>query len=89
MAKFENFLDDLGRVKNWPAKHSMKKAVLEYIASKFEENKFYTEKEVNSIIEEWHTFNDYFIIRRGMVDYKLLSRTRDGSKYWRIIDNNK
>ena len=59
-----------------------KLAVLEYLAEKFDKDKDYTEKEVNHIIESWHTFGDYFLLRRGLVDYKLLCRTPDGSRYW-------
>jgi hypothetical protein len=77
------FLDDEGKVKIWPSKMKKKLAVLEYIADKFEPGKDYTEKEVNAIINEWHTFGDYFILRRGMADYKLLNRTKDGSRYWK------
>ncbi|MBS4538743.1 DUF2087 domain-containing protein [Clostridium sp. D2Q-11] len=83
MSKFENFLDEKGRVKSWPSKHLLKIEVVKYIADKFEEGKEYSEKEVNDIIDKWHTYGDYFMIRRGMIDYKLLSRKRDGSKYWK------
>ncbi|WP_461615616.1 DUF2087 domain-containing protein [Clostridium sp. Marseille-QA1073] len=83
MGNIERFLDDKGRIKIWPAKKELKVEILSYLASKFEYNYFYTEKEVNSIINEWHTFEDYFLLRRGLIDYKLLSREKDGSKYWR------
>lgn len=83
MSKFDNFLDEKGRVKTWPSKKQMKIEVLKYISGKFEEEKLYSEKEVNNTIDQWHTFNDYFIIRRGMIDYKLLLRKRDGSQYWK------
>ncbi len=77
------FLDEKGRIRIWPSKKDMKEAVLGYLAEKFEYKKTYTEKEVNNIIQEWHTFNDYFILRRGLIDYGLLSRTRNGASYWR------
>lgn len=79
--KIKNFLDENGRLKQWPSKTAAKNMALEYIASKFEEGKIYSEKEVNEIINEWHTFGDYFILRRGMVDNKLLIRTDDGREY--------
>lgn len=79
----DKYLDDKGRIKIWPAKIERKKEVLEYLSTKFDYAKFYTEKEVNSIIDNWHTFNDYFLLRRGLVDHKLLSRTRNGAQYWR------
>ena len=53
------FIDEKGRVKTWPAKKNMKYEILKYIASKFECGSFYTEKEVNKVIEVWHTFGDY------------------------------
>ncbi|WP_282432900.1 DUF2087 domain-containing protein [Pelotomaculum propionicicum] len=57
--------------------------VLRYLASKFEEGIFYSEKQVNTVIDAWHSFGDYFILRRLLIDYNfLLARTPDGSKYW-------
>jgi len=79
----ERFLDADKKVKVWPGKKLMKEAALEYVATKFEVGKEYNEKEINKIINEWHTFGDYFILRRGMIDMKLLKRTKDGAKYWR------
>lgn len=86
MSKFKNFLDVEGRIKKWPAKNSLKIEVVKYIADKFEEDRFYSEKEVNDIINQWHTYDDYFMLRRGMIEYKLLARERDGSKYWKVKD---
>jgi len=83
MSNINNFIDDTGKIKSWPSKHDFKFQVLEYLANKFEYNYFYREKEVNNIIESYHTFNDYFLLRRGLIESKLLSRTRNGAKYWR------
>ena len=87
MSNINNFIDSAGKLKSWPSKRELKFKALEYIASKFECDRFYTEKEVNNIIDNYHTFGDYFLIRRGLVDSKLLSRTRNGSKYWRKDDS--
>lgn len=83
MTDLSRFLDEKSRVKTWPSKKELKYEVLKHVSEKFEAGRFYTEKEVNAIINEWHTFNDYFLLRRGMVDHKLLSRTRSGSIYWK------
>ena len=83
LEEIKNFLDDSGKIKSWPSKYSKKVMVLEYLATKFEPGVDYTEKQVNEIINNWHKFNDYFILRRGLVDLKLLFRERDGSRYWR------
>lgn len=84
MSKIKNFLDDEGRVAKWPAKYRKKIEVAKYIADKFEEDRFYTEKEVNVIINQWHIFGDYFMLRREMIEYGVLARERDGSKYWKV-----
>jgi len=78
-----NFLDQNGKIKSWPSKRSKKTAILYYLSGKFEIDRKYSEREVNAVIEQWHTFNDLFILRRGMVDTGFLSRTADGSRYWR------
>ncbi|OPJ64403.1 DUF2087 domain-containing protein [Clostridium oryzae] len=83
MSNVNNFIDSEGKIKAWPAKHDLKFKVLEYLANKFEYNCYYSEKEVNNIIENYHTFSDYFLLRRGLIESKLLSRTRNGAKYWR------
>lgn len=77
------FLDDEQKIKIWPSKVEKKLQILEYLATKFEYGRIYSEKEVNTIIETWHSFNDYFLLRRALVDYKLLCRTRNGAQYWR------
>lgn len=62
--------------------------LLSYLAGKFEKHRVYSEKEVNQIINEWHTFNDYFILRRLLIDYKFIERTPNGEKYWVIKNEN-
>jgi hypothetical protein len=79
----ERFLDENNKIKIWPAKHDMKIEVLTYLSEKFETGVHYTEKEVNDIIKRWHTFGDFFLLRRGMIDLKLLSRSKDGGEYWK------
>lgn len=78
------FLDEEGRLKSWPAKRAMQKLVIRYICGKFESGLVYSEKEVNAILENWHTFGDYFILRRGLIEEGLMTRTRNGAEYRRI-----
>lgn len=86
MKGIENFIDQKGKIKIWPSKSAVKLEVIKYLADKFDKNYIYNEKEVNKIIEDWHTFNDYFLLRRALIDWGFMSRTRDGSKYWRNED---
>ncbi len=82
----DRFLDGSGKLKQLPAKHSVKLLVFEYLAGKFEYDKKYSEQEVNAIISTWHTFGDYFQLRRGLVDTGWLVRLPDGSEYWKNND---
>lgn len=78
------FLDGDGKITRIPVPNRTKIPVLQYLAGKFEENRDYTEREVNCIIAAWHTFNDYFILRRLLIDYEFLCRVPDGSRYWKL-----
>lgn len=83
-ANISVFLDDDGKITRIPVPNRTRVPVLRYLAGKFEEDRTYTEKEVNLIIDAWHSFGDYFILRRLLVDYRFLARTVDGSKYWLV-----
>jgi len=76
------FLDDAGKIVQIPAPSRTRIPTIAYLASKFEEEQIYKEKEINEIINKWHTFGDYFILRRLLIDYKFLERTPNGDKYW-------
>jgi hypothetical protein len=83
MEKIDRFIDNESRIKIWPKKKEGKIEILKYLATKFQYDCLYNEKEINGIIIKWHTFEDYFLLRRGLIDYKFLSRRKDGSEYWR------
>lgn len=87
MTNINPFLDETGKIKQFPGKMTAKRAVLAYLAEKFSCDKDYTEQEVNEVIEKWHTFEDYFLLRRELIDGGYLCRTRDGSRYWKEISN--
>ena len=58
------FLDDDGRLTCLPQKHAVRRALLALLAEKFAPGQDYTEKQVNAICDAWHTFGDYFVLRR-------------------------
>ena len=81
--KIAPFLNSEGKITQLPQKSSVRFAVLEVLAQQFEPERSYTEREVNDICEASHTFGDYFLIRRELIDYGLLCRKADGSSYWK------
>lgn len=78
-----NYLNKEGKIKCWPAKQDGKAAVAIHLGRKFDIGRFYTEKDVNRIVEENHTFGDYFLLRREMIERGVMRRTPDGARYWR------
>lgn len=84
--KLTRFLDADGKLKQWPAKHMIREEACAYLAEQFQYDRDYTEHEVNAIISSAHTFEDYFLLRRAMIDSGYLCRTPNGSRYWRNKD---
>jgi hypothetical protein len=82
--RLQNFLNSEGQVTAWPSKHANKQLVLEYLLQKFSNTKVYTEREVNDILRSWHTFDDWAVLRRSLVDYGYMTRDTDGSNYRRV-----
>ena len=81
--KLKNYLNEKNQVKAWPGKEKNQLLVLQFLATKFEAGKFYTEKEVNEILNSFHTFTDPALLRRELFIKHLLDRELDGSKYWK------
>ena len=86
--RISQFLDDEGRVIQLPKKQTARRAVLAYLAGKFDLDTDYTEKQVNVLCNSWHTFGDPCFIRRELVDNGLLDRENDCSRYWRVAEEN-
>lgn len=79
----KRFIDSEGRVTILPKKREARLAVLAYIADKFSYDTDYTERQVNEICDRWHTFGDFYLVRRELIDYGYMAREANGSKYWR------
>ena len=83
MEKLNRFLDSSQRIHTWPSKYTTRQEIAKYLVSHFSEEKIYTEQEVNSLIDQWHTFGDNQLLRRWLVEEGFLLRTDDGSNYWK------
>ena len=76
-----NFLDANGKLTAFPAKRKMKLYALLYLAQKIPADTDFTEREINDILLDWHTFADPATLRRELYDYGFLDRSRDGKVY--------
>lgn len=68
------------RLETFPAKEKKKIVVLRRICQEFTPERSYTEKEINSVLKE--IYADFATIRRYLIEYGLMDRTRDGRSYW-------
>ncbi|MBI9011494.1 MAG: metalloregulator ArsR/SmtB family transcription factor [Clostridiales bacterium] len=69
----KNFFE-YGKLKSIPVQRKKRLVVLNEIIKAFEYNKDYTEKEVNSLISEYH--HDFCTLRRELVVENLISRNK-------------
>lgn len=75
------FIDESGRLYRWPSRQKVQRMALEALASHFDPEREYAERDVNFLLMEWHTFGDWAMLRRMLVDWRLLEREADGSRY--------
>ncbi|GHI00377.1 DUF2087 domain-containing protein [Neobacillus kokaensis] len=69
-----------GPLNSFPSKEKRKIIVLQYILTRFELNRMYSEKEINEILKSIHS--DFATIRRYLIDYGFMERSKDCTKYW-------
>jgi len=61
-----------GKLVSIPVQQKKREIVLREILKSFEQEREYTEKEVNLIIADFH--DDFCALRRDMIDFKLMTR---------------
>lgn len=78
----KSFLDENGRLTAYPSKRKMKLYAMIYLAEKIEKDRIYSEREINEVLNEWHTFGDPATLRRELYTHKFLDRSKDGTEYF-------
>ncbi len=65
-----------------PSKRGKTQVILRWLATLFEPQRLYKEKEVNEIIKSVYS-EDFVSLRRDLIDMGYLRREMGGGKYWR------
>ncbi len=81
--ELKNFVDDAGRLKQWPGKQKLQLVAAPVFAQAIPAGRRFTEREINELLNQRHTFDDAALLRRFLCDLGYLERTRDGRAYWR------
>ena len=76
--------DAVGTMIRWPSKTNHQTLCLWVIWSRIPAEQRFSEREINQFIIDAHSFGDHALLRRSMVDARMLARTPDGRLYWRI-----
>jgi hypothetical protein len=76
--------DEQGRLMRWPSKFSEQLPCIWTVWARIPARQDMSEREVNDFIKRGESFGDHVLLRRELVNYKLLERTPDGRVYRRI-----
>lgn len=82
--KVGRYFDAEGRMTSWPSRFAHQELGFWVFWSRIPAGQVFSEREISAMLRDWHLFGDHALIRRGMVDGRLLSRTQDGREYRRV-----
>ena len=82
--KLSHYLDAEGRLKGWPSKRSDQRQALDYLAARLPAGVEWSERELNELLKSLHTFGDWALLRRDLYEVRLLDRSLDGRRYWKV-----
>ncbi|WP_202814478.1 DUF2087 domain-containing protein [Aureimonas frigidaquae] len=77
-----HWINEAGKVDAWPRKEKYRVKVLSYLCEKFDADRIYTEKEVNILLQQYHTFQDWALLRRELYERGFLDRDPRTQTYW-------
>ncbi|WP_280771060.1 DUF2087 domain-containing protein [Salipaludibacillus daqingensis] len=69
-----------GPLESFPSKEKRKIIVLQHMMNRFDAKNIYKEKEVNEKLKA--VYADYVTVRRYLIEYGFMDRSRDCSEYW-------
>jgi hypothetical protein len=76
--------DAQGRLLRWPGKRGEQVLALWCLWMAFDGKRRYSEREVNEVLNAHHAFGDHCLLRRELVEMKLLERTPGGEQYRKL-----
>jgi len=73
-----------GMMIRWPQKTSLQRLCMVWFWSRLPGRIDLSEKDVNAILKEGEAFGDHVLLRRSLIDHKLVKRSIDGRIYRKI-----
>lgn len=84
LKKVTKFFDKNLVVTKWPIKESSRKILLWYFWSRIPYEITFNEISISRLLDALHSFGDAAVIRRYLVSYGFMERSKDGAKYKRL-----
>jgi hypothetical protein len=84
VTKTARYFDDQGVLISWPSRLAHQTLSQWVFWSRIPRGETFDEHGISALIKGWHAFGDHAIIRRAMVDAKMIERNQNGREYRRI-----
>ena len=84
LTKAGRAFDATGRMQAWPAQTAVQHLCLWVFWARLPSRRNLTEAQVNRVLQDGATFGDHVLLRRSLIDARLVSRSQDGVVYRRI-----
>jgi len=84
VAKLARYFGTGGVLESWPARTNHQSLAMWVMWSRLPPREQFSEIEISEMLDLWHGFGDRALLRRSLIDGKLVERTRDGRAYWRV-----
>ena len=76
--------DENGIMIRWPKQTAVQGLCLWAFWARIPARIDLTEKQINAVLKSGHSFGDHALLRRSLIDHRLVARTADGAAYTRI-----
>ena len=84
LKRLARLFDPEGQLLRWPGKRGMEASCLWVLWSRIPARQSFTEAQLNDLLNTLHRFGDHALLRRGLIDCGLMTRTPDGREYRRV-----
>ena len=82
--KAVRYFDQKGVLASWPSRYALQMLCLWVFWSRLPRGQAFTERQISEHLGDWHAFGDHALLRRAMIDGRMLQRNVDGSEYRRV-----
>lgn len=84
LKRLARLFDAEGRLLRWPSRRGLEASCLWAVWTRVPARRDMSEPELREVLAQAHTFGDHALLRRGLCDLGLMTRTPDGRVYRRV-----